>query len=218
VQASGNIRDAANASADADLNAFHLLFKDISLIQSDRMAAKLANQELIIPEFELALLDSGRLRLTTDSIHIDALRGLLDTGSFSLNGSIAHEKFTPTQVNLSIDAKALPLEVPDTLAVLLNGDIKITGDHRTAAARVEIVLLEGVYYKDVKISLLQMATSRQRTVAPAAEPASIPYFETLTLNIAVSHRQPFVVQNNLAQLEISPELKIGGSLVHPIVK
>ena len=298
VQASGNIRDAANASADVDLNAFHLLFKDISLIRSDRMVARLANQELIIPEFEAALLDSGRLRLTGEarvggrlnldidgripltaagifsdeladaagtlilkgdisgdtadpqiharidlenigmtvpglvqklhdlngSIHltsgnirIDALNGLLDTGTFSINGSIAHEKFTPTQVNLSIDAKSLPLEVPDTLAVLLNGDIKITGSQRDAAARGEIVLLEGVYYKDVKINLLQLATSRQRAVAPAAEPASIPYFDRVDLNIAVSHRQPFVVQNNLAQLEISPELKIGGRLAHPIV-
>ncbi len=298
VQASGNIRDAANATAHMDLNAIHLLYKDISLIRSDRMVAQLADQELIIPEFELALLDSGNLRLkgdariggrlnmdidgripltaagifsdelagatgilsvkgkiagdtadpqidaridlenigmtvpglvqklhdlngslhlTPDNIRIDALSGFLDTGSFSLNGTIAHETFTPKQVNISIEAKSLPLEVPDTLAVLLNGDIKITGKNRTADARGEIVLLEGVYFKDVKINLLQMATSRQRAVAPAAEPATIPYFDTVNLNIAVSHRQPFVVQNNLAQLEISPELKIGGSLVHPVV-
>ena len=298
VQASGNIRDAANATADVDLNAFQLLYKDITLIQSDRMVAQLADQELIIPGFEVALLDSGSLRLkgdarfggqlnmdidgripltaakifsdeladatgililkgkiagdtadpqidaridlenigmtvpglvqklhdlngsihlAPDSIRIDALSGLLDTGSFSVSGNIAHEQFAPTQVNLAIEAKSLPLEVPDTLAVLLNGDIKITGSDRNAEARGEIVLLEGVYYKDVKINLLQMATSRQRAVAPAAEPATIPYFDTVTLNIAVSHRQPFVVQNNLAQLEISPELKIGGSLVHPIV-
>ena len=298
VQASGNIRDAANASAHVDLNAFHLLFKDISLIRSDRMAAKLSDQELSIPEFEVALLDSGRLRLkgdariggrlnmdidgripltaakifsdeladaagilvlkgkiagdtadpqidaridlenigmmvpglvqklhdlngtihlTPDSIRIDALNGLLDTGTFSVNGSIAHETFTPTQVNLSIDAKSLPLEVPDTLAVLLNGDIKITGSGQTAAARGTIVLLEGVYYKDVKINLLQMATARHRTVAPAAKPLTIPYFNAVNLDIGVSHRQPFVVQNNLAQLEISPDLKIGGDLARPIV-
>ena len=298
VQASGNIRDAANASADLDLNAFHLLFKDISLIQSDQIAAKLADQELIIPEFEVTLLDSGRLRLkgdarvggrlnmdvdgripltaakifsdeladaagalilkgkvagdtsdpqidaridlenigmtvpglvqklndlngsihlTPDSIRIDALNGLLDTGTFSINGSIAHKTFAPTQVNLSVNAQALTLEVPDTLAVLLNGDIKITGNQRNADARGQIVLLEGVYYKDVKINLLQLATSRQRAVAPATEPTTIPYFDRVDLNITVSHRQPFAVQNNLAQLEISPELNIGGRLAKPIV-
>lgn len=298
VKAAGNIRDAANASAHVDLNAIHLLFKDISLIQSDRLAAELADQELIIPEFEVTLLDSGRLRLkgdarvggrlnmdidgripltaakifsdeladaagiivlkakidgdtgdpqinaridlenigmtvpglvqklhdlngrihlTPENIRIETLRGLLDTGSFSVNGSIAHETFTPSQINLSIGAKSLPLEVPDTLAVLLNGDINITGSGQTAAARGTIVLLEGVYYKDVKINLLQMATARQRAVAPAAKPLTIPYFNAVNLDIGVSHRQPFVVQNNLAQLEISPDLKIGGDLARPIV-
>jgi translocation and assembly module TamB len=296
--AAGNIRDPANTSASVNLSAFHLLFKDVSLIQSDRMAAQLAEQELTIPEVEMVLLDSGSLHLkgdarvggrlnmdidgriplaaagifsddltgatgilnvkgkiagdtaapqidaridlenigmalpglvqklhdlngslylTQDNIRIDALSGFIDTGSFSLNGTIAHETFTPKQVNLGIEAKSLPLEVPDTLAVLLNGAIKITGNDRTANARGEIVLLEGVYYKDVKINLLQLATSRQRAVAPAAEPAAIPYFDTVNLNISVSHRQPFVVQNNLAQLEISPQLKIGGRLVRPIV-
>ena len=171
----------------------------------------LENIGMTVPGLVQKLHDlNGSIHLTPDNIRIDALRGLMDTGSFSVDGSIAHETFTPTQVNLSIDAKSLPLEVPDTLAVLLNGDIKITGSGQTAAARGTLVLLEGVYYKDVKINLLQMATSRQRAVAPAAKPPAIPYFDTVNLNIAVSHRQPFVVQNNLAQLEISPELKIGG--------
>ncbi len=298
VHASGNLRDAANASAKLDLSAFYLSFKDIPLIRSDRMVAQLADQALIIPEFDAAVLDSGRLRLkgdarlggrmnmdidgripmtaagifsddlagatgmlnlkgkiagdtaapridaridlenigmalpglvqklrdlngslhlTPDTIRIEALSGFLDTGSFGLNGTIAHETFVPKQMNLAIAAKSLPLEVPDTLAVLLNGDIQITGNDRTAEARGEIVLMEGIYYKDVKINLLQMATSRQRAVAPAVEPATIPYFDVVNLNIAVGHRQPFVVQNNLAQLEISPELKIGGRLARPVV-
>ena len=298
VQAAGNIRDAANASAHVDLNEIHLLFKDISLIQADRVTAGLADQELNIPGFEVAVLDSGRLRLkgdahiggrlnmdfdgliplaaagifsdeladangniilegkiagdtakpqidaridleniamavpglvqklhdlngsihlTPDTVRIDALRGLLDTGSFSINGSIAHEKFSPTQVNLAIEAKALPLELPDTLSVLLNGQINITGSGQTAAASGTIVLLEGVYYKDVKINLLEMTTARQRAVAPAAKPLTIPYFNAFNLDIGVSYQQPFMVQNNLAQLEISPDLKIGGDLTRPIV-
>jgi translocation and assembly module TamB len=298
LQASGNIRDAVNASANIDLNAFHLMFKDIALIRSDRMVARLADQELIIPAFELALLTTGSLRLkgdariggrlnmdidsqiplaaagifsdeladatgmlglkgkiagdtadpqiearidlenigmtvpglvqklhdlngrihlTQDSIRLDGLNGWLDTGSFSLDGTIAHETFTPTQTNLILEVKALPLEIPDTLAVLLNGDINITGTGRNAAAKGEIVLLEGVYFKDVKINLLKAATGRQRAVPPATRPLSLPYVDRVDLDIVVKHRQPFIVQNNLAQLDISPDLRIGGRLSRPIV-
>lgn len=298
VQAVGNINDVDHASGQVDLNALELFYKDISLIQSDKMKLKMVDQQLSIPEFEVVLLSSGSLRLkgdariggqlnmkvdgriplaaagvfsdevadakgvliveggltgntaapqidarvdlenigmtvpglvqklhdlngsiqlTSDNIKIEALSGFLDTGSFSLNGNIAHEKFTPAKVNLAIKAKALPLEVADTMSVLLNSDIQITGNDRTAAARGEIVLLEGVYYKDVKINLLQIATSRQRSVAPETTPLSLPYFDTVNLDIAIKNRQPFFVQNNLAQLEISPDLKIEGALARPIV-
>jgi autotransporter translocation and assembly factor TamB len=298
VQAAGNIRDLANASAQLDLKAVHLLFKDITLIDSGRMALKLADQDLSIAEFELGVLSSGSLRLTggarlgdrldldvhgriplaaagvfsealsgssgmlalagrvsgdiaapqidaridlekigmavpglaqklhdlngrihltADRIRIEALNGFLDTGSFRIDGSVEHENFKPRGMALDIVAQSLPLEVPDTLTVLLNGDLKIRGNDRTADARGAIVLLEGVYYKDIKINLLQMATRHQRAVVPMAKPLSIPYFETVNLDIAVGHRQPFMVQNNLAQLEISPDLKIGGNLGHPIV-
>ncbi len=178
----------------------------------------LENIGMTVPGLVQKLHDlNGKIHLSSSNIKIDALKGFLDTGSFSLDGIITHENFIPKKVNLGIQAKALPLEVADTMFVLLNGDIAITGNDRTAAASGEIVLLEGVYYKDVKINLLQLATSRERTVAPETGPLSIPYFDTVSLDIAIKNREPFFVQNNIAQLEIRPDLKIGGTLAVPIV-
>ena len=301
VKASGNIRDAANASVQVNLEALQLLMKDVSLIQSDRVILKMAEQKLTIPQFELAVLSSGSLTVqggadlspgkdsltmqldgqiplavagyfsddladatgtmtlkgaltgkiadpqidaridmenigmtvpglvqklhdlngtivvTPDDIRVLTLKGSLDAGTFAVNGTIAHEKFTPTAMNLAIAAKALPLEVADTLSMLLNADINITGKDRIAGATGEIVLLEGVYSKDVEINLLQATTDRKRAVAPASEPVALPFFDTFNLDIKITNRQPFYVQNNLADLEISPDLKIGGGLDRPIV-
>lgn len=160
---------------------------------------------------------NGRIVVTSDHVRIEALSGMLDTGKFSLNGLVNHKGFEPRQINLTLAAQSLPLEIPDTLTLMLNGDIKIAGDHRSADARGQIVLLEGLYYKDVKINLLKLATARQRAVAPATEPVTLPYFDTVNLDIAIRNRQPFLVQNNLAELEISPDLKIGGTLAQPVV-
>lgn len=301
VIAAGNIRDAVNASAQVDLSALHLMFEEISLVQSDSIALQLADRELSVSEFDMALLSEGHLRLQgaahldgrldmavdgriplavarrfsdeladatgivtlegsisgetsapqfdarinlehigmtvpglvqrirdlngriqldAERIRIDAFEGFLDTGSFAVAGTIDHDQLQPIRIDLGIKASSLPLEIRDTLAVLVNGDIRIEGEDRSANARGEIILLEGVYYKDVDISLLQMAssaTTRRRTVAAKSRALSIPYFDTVNLNIAVGHRQPFVVQNNLADLEISPALKIGGTLANPIV-
>lgn len=301
VQAVGNIRDAANASAQVDLSALHLMFEKIPLVQSDRIALQLSDQTLSISDFNVAILSEGHLRLkgdariggpldmavdgriplaaakhfsdaftdatgmvdlegnltgqtsdpqvdarlnlknigmtvpglvqrlrdlngsvhlTNDRVVIDTLEGFLDTGSFAISGTIDHDRFEPVRIDLSMNARSLPLEIPDTLAVLVNGDIQVRGADRQANARGEIVLLEGVYYKDVNVSLLQVASSaadRQRAVTPKSRPITIPYFDTIGLNIAIRYRQPFDVQNNVAQLEISPDLRIRGTLNNPIV-
>ena len=298
VLAVGNINDIEHAVAHVDLNGVDLFYKDIPLIQSNRIRVELADQRLNVAEFGVALLSSGNLllsgdawldgrlnlafggtipmasagifsdelvdptgtltlkgklvgtttvpeidaridlaniglsvpgleqkvhdlngaiQLSSDHIKIENINGFLDTGSFSLNGDIDHENFTLKKVNLAINTKTLPLEIADTMSVLLNGDINIVGDDRVVDAKGEIILLEGLYYKDVKINLLQLATSRDRTVVPEKSPLSLPYFDTVNLNIAIKNRQPFFVENNLAQLEISPALEIRGTLARPIV-
>ena len=163
---------------------------------------------------------SGSIHLTPDRIRIDSVEGFLGTGTLAVAGTIDLDQFEPVGIDLRINARSVPLEVPDTLAVRVNSDIQIKGKNRSANARGEIILLEGVYDKDVNISLLQIAstaTTRQRTVAPATRPVTIPYFDTVDLNIVIGHRQPFAVENNVAQLDISPDLKIGGTLAIPIV-
>lgn len=173
---------------------------------------------MTIPGLQQRLHDlGGQIQLTPTRVRFEGVQGFLDTGSFSLSGSVNHDAFTPTGMDLTLAARSLPVEVPDTLSVLLNSDIRITGKDRRAAARGEIVLLEGNYYRDVKINLLKMAVSRERAVSPAASPTRIPYFDTVDMDIDVNHRQSFLVENNMADLEISPDLRIGGTLAKPIL-
>ena len=163
---------------------------------------------------------NGSIHLNTKRIRIKKFSGFLDTGSFSMMGNIDHDNFEPVSIDIKINTRSLPIEVPDTLSVLINGDLSVLGKNRLANAKGTIILLEGLYYKDVNINLLQIAstaTSRKRAIAPESKPITIPFFDTINLDIAVEHRQPFEIQNNLADLAISPDLSIGGSLANPIV-
>ena len=160
---------------------------------------------------------NGRLSLTDARLGIDRLTGRLDTGTFSLEGTVDHDRFSPTHVDLTAHAQALPIEVPDTISLLLNGDVRLTGNQRRADARGKITILEGLYDRDVKINLLTLAAARQRHIEPETPPLTVPWFETVLLDIDVGYRQPFLVENNLAQLEIAPDLKLGGSLARPIL-
>jgi autotransporter translocation and assembly factor TamB len=163
---------------------------------------------------------NGRITISDERIIIDALTGFLDTGSFRADGSVGLDRFVPQRLELDLNMQSLPLEIEDTLAVLLNGDITITGIDRTLDAKGDIVVLEGLYYKDVKVSLLQVtsaAATRQRPAVPERQALVIPYFDTVNLDLSIGYRQPFAVENNLAQLAINPDLRIRGTLANPII-
>jgi translocation and assembly module TamB len=160
---------------------------------------------------------NGTLLLTPESLRIDGLKGMLDGGSFELAGGLDLEAFTPRQVDLRLTARALPLAVPDTLDLLLNGDLRLSGTPENSSLRGSLTLIEGLYYRDVNLSPLQRL---ERRPAPAPAPKRsfpYPFLKNLSLDIAVTHRSPFVVDNNLASLEVTPDLRIGGTLERPVM-
>jgi translocation and assembly module TamB len=162
---------------------------------------------------------NGKIRIDPKRITIADLGGMLDSGKFALLGEIDHDFFTPRKIDLKFNTDALPLEIPDTLSLLLNSRIQVTGENGKAEAKGEIVLANGSYYRDVNINLMLLESigKRGRRVAPAAKPLELPFFKEITLNIAVKSRDPFLVQNNLADLEIQPDLSVGGTLSRPVV-
>lgn len=159
----------------------------------------------------------GNVLLTPDALRVAQLKGMLDTGTFELSGDLALKDFSPLRVNARLNANALPLAVPDTLDVLMNGNLQFSGTPDDANLRGTLTLIEGLYYKDVNLSPLK-SLERKPPPAPAA-PRTYPYpfLKNLTLDVAVKHRNPFLVDNNLASLEITPDLRIGGSLERPVV-
>lgn len=173
---------------------------------------------MVVPGLTQKVHDvNGRIKVHENIITINDLNGYLDTGSFRASGTVEYEKLKPTRIDARIDAKSLPLEISDTMSVLLDGEVAVTGSGRTVDAKGKIVMQEGVYYKDMDVNLLKLATAQRRTVAPRTTPVSIPYFKTVNLDLDLGSRQPFLVQNNLAQLEIRPDLKIQGSLASPVI-
>lgn len=159
----------------------------------------------------------GRIRVATDRIEVDHLHGKLDSGRFDLTAEVEMEAFTPTKILARTTADALPLRVPDTLDLLVSADLKIDGAPEHASVQGEMVLLEGTYYKDFKISLLQQVTKRERKEKPLGEMPH-PIFENTGLDLSIKRRNPLMVDNNLVHLQIAPDLRIVGKLGNPIIR
>jgi len=78
-------------------------------------------------------------------------------------------------------------------------------------------MLEGTYYKDVRLNLLS-AISQPRRAEPVGSAVELPPgLAAVGLNVGFSHRYPLLVDNNLARLQVAPDLKLIGTLGRPLI-
>ncbi|MFP4347862.1 MAG: translocation/assembly module TamB domain-containing protein [Desulfococcaceae bacterium] len=178
---------------------------------------------LTVPELMQKLHDlNGRIEITQEAVTLNEIEGKLDDGRFRLAGNIELKDFQPGRAQVEFSARTLPIEVPDTLNLLLNTDLTLEGAPDKSRLSGEVVLLDGLYYKDVKLNLLQKIgdigqRTRQTSAPRETEPIEAPYLKNLALDITVQSRNPLMVDNNVALLSLKPALRIQGGLNRPRV-
>ena len=160
---------------------------------------------------------NGKIRITPHAVMIDKLEGQLDTGRLQAVGSMELEGFRPAKVHLAVDADALPVQVPNTLDLLLTTKLEIYGTPEKSTVQGEVVILEGTYYRDVNVSIFRVVGEKKREEALLPKEIKVPFLKNTNLDISFRRRSPFLVDNNLAHLELSPDLRLTGTLANPII-
>jgi len=160
---------------------------------------------------------NGSIRVAQKAITVEGFEGQLDTGRFDLKGRIKLEGLRPSNIAMNFNATSLPVRVPDTLDVLLNTQLSINGPLKKILIRGEVIILEGTYYKDVNLGILQAIGEKKREEAPPSTKQSLAFLKNISADISIKHINPFLVDNNLARLDISPDLRVSGMLSKPII-
>ncbi len=62
---------------------------------------------------------NGGVRVTSNAIVIDGIKGMLDNGKFELNGAIDLDRYQPSNIGLKLTVDNLPISIPDLLDVRL---------------------------------------------------------------------------------------------------
>ncbi len=160
---------------------------------------------------------NGQVTVTPKLFDVAELTGKLDDGRFKLQGRIEMDDFRPDQFNLQLNAFSLPLRWPDTVDATVMVNVNLQGDLERSVLSGNLMLLDGLYYKNLRYNLLAAVTQPQRTrqIKPITTPPK--WMQTIRLNLDLTHRYPFLVDNNVAQLSIAPELKVTGTLASPLL-
>ncbi|MCD6184735.1 MAG: translocation/assembly module TamB domain-containing protein [Deltaproteobacteria bacterium] len=182
-------------------------------------AIGLENVGMLIPVIEQQLGNiNGTILLTPGQLEIKkAITGQMDEGRFELTGSLGLEKWQPQKADFLLTAHKIPLEVPDLLDLVFNTSLSIKGTKDNQEIKGDVILLDGTYYKDVKLNLLQGISQKKRKVKPPFQNYDQSIFNNLKLDIALKSRSPFKVDNNLAKLSLTPDLHLAGTVKRPLI-
>ena len=160
---------------------------------------------------------NGGVRITSNAILIDNIKGMLDTGKFEFNGAIDLDRYQPSNIGLKLKVDNLPISIPDLLDIRLSSELDVRGSSEKYLIKGDVVLLEGTYDKDVRLNLMESIGQESRKEPLVTSKTPWPIFNNMALDCRISYRDPFVVDNNIALLTIKPDLNIHGTVNQPLI-
>ncbi|MEA1946003.1 MAG: translocation/assembly module TamB domain-containing protein [Thermodesulfobacteriota bacterium] len=183
-----------------------------------RADAEIKNAGMTVPGLSQSMHDlNGRIRVTPEAVVLDNIRGMLDTGSFELFGAIDLNAYRPSRVRLKLKAHDLPIMIPDTLETRLSAELDIRGTPEKSLISGDVQILEGKYYKDVHLNLIESLGKKSREEALITSEIPWPFLKNVEFDITIRYREPFVVDNNIALLALKPDFRIYGSVNQPLI-
>jgi len=205
---------------DITLDATALIKKEIKTSQFN-VALNLNNLGLTIPGSQSKLHSiNGTILADMNQVEIKEIKGFLDKGTFAITGKTSLMDFMPQVYTAQVTGKSLPVNVPDGLDALFDVNLNLDGTLKKSALTGAILLDSGQLTKEISINkeILSAILNPQRSrkgVKTQEKPN--PYLENLTLDIFIQAKNNFIVDLDLANLEINPDIRIQGSPLAPMV-
>ena len=180
--------------------------------------AELQNAGMTIPGLLQSMHDlNGGFHVTPKSIVLDNIQGMLNTGRFTLSGAVDLKAYQPSKVDLKLKAADLPIMIPDTLETRLSAELDIKGTPEKSLISGDIQMIEGKYYKDVQLNLMESLGKKSREQTLITSKIPWPFLKNMEFDITTRYKEPFVVDNNMALLVVKPDLHIYGTVNQPLI-
>jgi autotransporter translocation and assembly factor TamB len=158
-----------------------------------------------------------RVNFTRDRVIIDRCSGGIGGGSFYAGGSISLTRLDDPIFDLRFGSSNALILQNDDLSVRASSDLQMKGPLNAASVTGNIFVTRSRFFKNIDI--LPIALPGRPAPQPPAEPAfvsfPVPPFRDWKFDIAIRTPDPFLVQSNLANGQITMDLKLGGTGLKP---
>ncbi len=152
------------------------------------------------------------LAFSDDRVTIKDISGKVETGSFIISGKadIKNRKLEGTEANLLLEK--IKLTSPEIISIdVEQGDIKLTQEEDKFKLKGRIKLTEVKYIQDFKLQISQFLTQIPNRPQPEINAA----LNKIFLDIILQGQENIWIENNLAQLQMTSNLNLVGTLAQP---
>lgn len=139
----------------------------------------------------------------------------IDKGSVNFDGTLSSwfKNRDSASVDMNLSFNNVPVIIPDEGEFTLSGEVDLNTSLQNGLAKGNIKLLEGIYYKDLNLNLF----SRERSVSKKKDVNQTSLLDNIKLDIQLLPYRPLTIDNNIAYIDVLPQVKLKGSASNPIV-
>jgi autotransporter translocation and assembly factor TamB len=159
----------------------------------------------------------GTIDISPGLVKLDDIRGFIGNGKFDMKGVIGLRGLRPVSARLNANASGIPINIPNILNTTIDAGVTISGTNTASTIRGNFILLNGLYYQDLVLNPLINTGSKSGTGPGPGRKNINALLDNMNLDIAITNKAPFEIENNLASLKINTALKIIGTVSKPIL-
>ena len=219
------------ASGDANLGILQGFFRDVRSSGGATLKAQMTGS-LAKPVFsgtasvangrirQLALPHSleainGQIAFDAGGVRIDGVRARLASGDVTFSGRVGLNGFTPGEMNLTAAGQQMRIRYPEGFQSLIDADLSLTGTAAAMLLRGTVTVHDALSDRrfEPDADLLSLAGPGAAAIGGTAAVATLP----LTFDVQIDAPSALRIENNIAHLVASADLKLQGTYDHPVL-
>lgn len=160
---------------------------------------------------------NGRITMDTSRITIQSLSGEVGAGPFQVTGGADISDPKNPRLDVRLTGSRVLLARDPGLRLRANIDVRAQGRGESGSVTGSVDLVDGRIFKRLEVTplIVQSPVNGPLFVAPQLAGLVPPPWAAWNVDVAIRNAQPFLLMGNLATGEISPDLRIRGTLGAP---
>ena len=161
----------------------------------------------------LATNIKGNIEFAESTVNLTSLQGIINGGTFNIRGKLYYRALRIESAKVEMNGERIQVNYPEGLQAQTSATLSLEGEGSQWRLRGDMKITQGYYGTNIYPGAELINNIRFRRAQIKSEIP--PLIQNINLDIGVSTLDAFVIDNNLANLEMDANIRIMGTVLEP---